>query len=141
MRNIKSHVLIVLIAFVILLVQMTAFSQIWSTIVSLAVEQGRTQRGGVAIGITILYGYYFFAPACLVASLFAGWVSSFKGRWIAILVCLGAWVAWLSPSFSEYPNRMSAFVAVGAFILLFGSGVLMPLVIRVMRTRATGRTN
>jgi hypothetical protein len=126
---------IVLIAVALMVAQSITFGLIWSTMVSYAVEHGRTQRGGVGIGITFYFGSYFLMLASFIASVLAGSIRHPVVRWITVLSCLGVWFLWFYPSLAQYPVRIPAFTAAGALTLLLGSGVLMPYLAQRLRIR------
>ena len=88
--NTRYYVMIVLIAAIILVAQAFVFGLVWSAAVSHAVEHGRTQRGGVGIGLSMYFGFRFLMIASFVASVLSGSVRHPTVRWIAVLFCLSA---------------------------------------------------
>jgi len=100
--------------------------------VELAAESGREQRGGVAFGITVYYGVFILGFVCLVASVVSVMVRKQITRWLVIVGCLISWGLWIYPALSSYPIRGTVFLTLGALILIAGSGILLPFLVRVL---------
>lgn len=120
------------LVFVVLAIQMVLFVSIWSWLVELAAESGREQRGGVAFGITVYYGVFILGFVCLVASMVSVTAQKRTTRCLVIAGCLIGWGLWIYPALSSYPIRGTVFLTLGALILIAGSGILLPFLVRVL---------
>jgi hypothetical protein len=132
---------IVLLAAVVAFFQLVLFSVTWSTMVDHAIGQGRFLRGGVSGGLVFYHGTWCLMWACFITSVLGGMICRPVVRWVAIKICLGAWLLWLSPAFFSYPVRMPIFAGTGALILLAGSGFLMTAIGRHLRIRSGPRVS
>lgn len=119
-------------------IQTLLFVFIWDWIVAVATDFGREQRGGTAFGITVYYGAFVLGFTFLIASAVSAVTARNFTRWSVIGGLLVGWSAWVVPSLSSYPIRGSVYFFLGALILIFGSGIVVPIVSKAL-DRFTGR--
>ena len=116
--------------FSVVAIQILLFVFIWYWLVDIAADSDREQRGGVAFGITVYYGAIILGFVFLVASVVSAVAHRRATRWLVIGGLLVGWILWTYPSLSIYPIRGSAYLSLGALILIAGSGILLPMLNR-----------
>lgn len=116
----------------VVITQIFLFAFIWNWLVAVAADSGRGQRGGVGFGITIYYGAIMLAFIFLIASVVSAIARRRKTRWLTIVGLLAVWSTWIFPSLSSYPVRGPVHLSLGALILITGSGILLPILIRAI---------
>ena len=109
-------------------IQFLLFVLLWDAAVNHAASIGHGQRGGVAFGITVLLGAWSAGGMFLIGSIVGGLVQSFRIRWSVFGALLAGWTSLLWSSLDSYPVRAGVFFALGASILVVGSGVIAPFI-------------
>lgn len=117
---------------VVIAVQILLFVFAWHWLVDAAVESGREQRGGVAFGVTVHYGVILIGCAFAIGSTVSAITSRSLIRWSTIGLLVAVWSLYVVPSLSSYPIRGSVFYSLGCLILVIGSGIIVPLLDRIV---------
>jgi hypothetical protein len=117
---------------VVIVVQILVFVFAWNWLVDAAADAGREQRGGVAFGVTVHFGVFLISFAFVVGSSVSAITSRQLIRWATIGLLVAVWSLYVAPSISSYPIRGSAFYFLGCLILVIGSGIIIPLLDRVV---------
>lgn len=112
----------------------------WALLVSVARSYGRFPPE-LFFGITTYYGAVWIVSLFVVCGVVALAVSKPLMRWGVICIGLVAWLIWLWPSFDSRPFAMPTFFALGAVLLILGTGVAIPLLTRATSNRTRGQTN
>ena len=112
----------------VVIAQSLLFIFSWEWLISEASDYGRVQRGGVAFGATVYYGFILMVMAFFISSTVAVFSQSLFNRWLVIISLLGAWTLWIFPTLSSYPLRGLSLFFLGSSILIIGSGFFMPFI-------------
>lgn len=120
--------------------QTITFLGLWSWMVSIARSHDRFPPE-LFLGITIHYGSIWIVSLFIVCGLVAFLSTKPLMRWIPIFAGLLAWLFWLWPSFDSRPFAMPSFFALGATILIVGTGFGIPCFRRIAARFATRNAN
>lgn len=120
--------------------QTISFLGLWDLAVSVARSNGRFSPE-LFFGITIYYGTIWIVSLFVVCGLVALLVPKTLIRWSTICIGLLAWLTWLAPSFDSRPFAMPAFFALGAGILILGTGVAIPFLTQSAARLAARQSN
>lgn len=136
----KMKVVPIVAVLLIMLAQTMTFILLWNLIVTIARSHGRFPRE-IFFGITISYGAIWIICLFVACGLVAFLTSKPQLKWTAIFAGLLAWLAWLWPSFESRPYALPAFFALGATILVTGTGFGIPYFRRLATRISAKETN
>lgn len=97
----------------------------WALIASLGRSFGRFPAE-LSFGLTIYFGALWIISIFVVCGALAYFMSSVTLRWGAIIVGLISWGIVLWPSFASRPYATPVFFTLGATLLIWGTGFVIP---------------
>lgn len=126
--------------FLVVVTQAITFRLLWNSMVTIARSHDRFPRE-IAFGITIHYGAIMVVGLFIACGLVSFLTSKIRLRWGAIFIGLLAWAIFLLPSLDSRPYAVIAFFALGAAILIVGTGFGVPYLRSLAARIAARETN